>query len=60
MAWLERQGQFQNLWHHNLENKQLQYTQEKLLLKNQAQNVMEKISSDPFLKKSKLSISLDQ
>ena len=22
MAWLERQGYFQNLWHHNLVNKQ--------------------------------------
>ena len=26
MAWLERLGQFQNLWHLNLVNKQLQYT----------------------------------
>ena len=26
MAWLERPGQFQNLWHQNLVNKQLQYT----------------------------------
>ena len=25
-AWLEIQGQFQNLWRHNLVNKQLQYT----------------------------------
>ena len=25
-AWLEREGEFQNPWRHNLVNKQLQYT----------------------------------